>query len=527
MPLKHLTADFKYNWKEDLLSGFLVSLIALPLSLGIAGASGFPPIMGVLTAITGGLLVSFFAGSEMTIKGPAAGLIVIVAGAVSELGKGDDILGWKLTLVTILISGFLQVIMGFGKVAKLSSYFPVAAIHGMLAAIGIIIMSKQILLAEGISPVLLKGKDPIELIEMIPASISRFEWRIAIIGLLCVLIMFAWPLISIKKIRRIPPALIALLVSIILAQFLHLDDKSFASLKPFVDPGTLSLDLNIGLDLINRTNIWIIMKYVIMLALIGTIESLLTVKAVDLMDPQKRKSNSNKDITAIGLGNMVSGLLGGLPMISEVARSSANISNGGKTRFANFFHGLSLLVMIILLIPVVKMIPVAALSGLLIYIGYKLANPSEFRYMKQLGSDQLIIYIVTIITTLMTDLLIGVGMGIIIKLIINFMDGAKLNYLFKLDYLVEEDDYKTTIKVRSAALFTNWNYFYKRLTLLTEEKKILIDFSQAEIIDHTFLRSIKILQDDYNRSQDKMSLIFSEKHKSKSSHPLSKKILIK
>lgn len=264
-----------------------------------------------------------------------------------------------------------------------------------------------------------------------------------------------------------------------------------------------------------------------MLALIGTIESLLTGKAVDLMDPQKRKSNLNKDITAMGIGNMVCGLLGGLPMISEVARSSANISNGGKTRFANFFHGLSLLVMIILLIPVVKMIPVAALSGLLIYIGYKLANPSEFRYMKQLGSDQLIIYIVTIITTLMTDLLIGVGMGIIIKLIINFMDGAKLNYLFKLDYLVEEDDYKTTIKVRSAALFTNWNYFNKCLPLLTEEKKIVIDFSQAEIIDHTFLRSIKILQDDYNRSQDKMSLIFSEKHKSKSSHPLSKKILIK
>lgn len=527
MPLKQLTADFKYNWKQDLLSGFLVSLIALPLSLGIAGASGFPPIMGVLTAIIGGLLVSFFAGSEITIKGPAAGLIVIVAGAVSELGKGDDILGWKLTLVTILISGFLQVIMGVGKVAKLSSYFPVAAIHGMLAAIGIIIMSKQILLAEGISPVLLKGKEPIELIEMIPASISRVEWRIAIIGLLCVLIMFAWPLISIKKIRRIPPALIALLVSIILAQFLHLDDKSFASLKPFVDPGNLSLDLNIGLDLINRTNIWIIIKYIIMLALIGTIESLLTGKAVDLMDPQKRKSNLNKDITAMGIGNMVCGLLGGLPMISEVARSSANISNGGRTRFANFFHGLSLLIMILLLMPVVNMIPVAALSGLLIYIGYKLANPSEFKYMKQLGSDQLIIYIVTIITTLMTDLLIGVGMGIIIKLLINFMDGAKLNYLFKLDYLVEDDDYKITIKVRSAALFTNWNYFNKCLPLLTDEKKIVIDFSQAEIIDHTFLRSIKILQDDYNRSHDKMSLIFSEKHKSKSSHPLSKKILIK
>jgi MFS superfamily sulfate permease-like transporter len=526
MSIQQLTADFKNNWKEDLLSGFLVSLIALPLSLGIAGASGFPPIMGVLTAIVGGIVVSFFAGSQLTIKGPAAGLIVIVAGSVSELGKGDDILGWKLTLVAIVISGFIQILMGIGRVARLSSYFPVAAIHGMLAAIGIIIISKQILLAEGISPVLLKGKEPLELIEMIPEMAGRIEWHIATIGIVSLLIMFLWPQIQSKKARKIPPAVIVILASIILGRIFHLHDKTYLSLKPLVNPGSLELNFNAGFNFIDNSNIIILTKYIIMLSLIGTIESLLTGKAIDLMDPYKRKSDLNKDISAIGIGNMVSGLFGGLPMISEVARSSANISNGGRTRFANLFHGLSLLIMVLLLGPLVKTIPVAALSGLLIYVGFKLAHPKEFKNMKELGSDQLIVFLVTIITTLITDLLLGVSLGVLTKLIINFADGAKLKFLFKLDYEKQEYEDRIVFKAKSAALFTNWNYFNKHIAELPDTKEIIIDFSNSKLIDHTFLKSIYLLSDDYKRLDKKITLVFSDLHKGKSAHSLSKKLLI-
>lgn len=204
VPAKGLTG-LKENWQSDLLSGFLVSLIALPLSLGIASASNFPPIMGVLTAIIGGLIVALFAGSEPTIKGPAAGLIVIVAGCVDELGRGDFDLGWKLALGVIIVAGVLQVVMGLLKIARLADFFPLSAIHGMLSAIGILIMSKQIHLAVGIAPSELKGKEPLELIAMVPHSLSHMEWHVAFIGIVSLIILFSWPSIKSKAIKKIPP----------------------------------------------------------------------------------------------------------------------------------------------------------------------------------------------------------------------------------------------------------------------------------------------------------------------------------
>ena len=169
------------HWAKDLLSGFLVSLIALPLCLGIAGASNFPPIMGVMTAVVGGIVVAFFAGSELTIKGPAAGLIVIVAGAVEELGKGDNEVGWKLALGVVVVAGLIQIVLGLLKVAKLADFFPLSAVHGMLAAIGIIIMSKQLHLAVGIAPAEMKGKEPLELLEMVPHSLMHMEYHLSLI----------------------------------------------------------------------------------------------------------------------------------------------------------------------------------------------------------------------------------------------------------------------------------------------------------------------------------------------------------
>lgn len=515
----------KKYWKDDLLSGFLVSLIALPLSLGIAGASGFPPIMGVLSAIVGGLVVSFFAGSEMTIKGPAAGLIVIIAGGVSELGAGSDENGWRLTLVAVVLAGVLQMVMGFKKVAKLSNYFPIAAIHGMLAAIGIIIMSKQILLAEGISPVLLKGKEPLKLLEMIPLTLWRIEWHIATIGLVSVLIMFMWPFIKDEKIRKIPPALFVIIISIVLGKILHLENKSYSSLSPLINPGSLDFSINIGFHLLNSSNVLILLKYTIMLAIIGSIESLLTGKAIDLLDPLKRKSDLDKDTIAVGLGNIISGIIGGLPMISEVARSSANIANGGKTRWANFFHGFSLLLMVLILMPIIKMIPVAALSGLLIYVGFKLAHPSEFKHMMELGTDQLIIFLVTLISTLATDLLIGIGLGILTKIVINMIDGAKPPYFFKVKFDKIEQNNTIALCVKSVAMFTNWNYFYSIIKDLPAGKHIVVDFTNAKLVDHTFMKSIYQFCDDYNADKGKMELRFNDKHEPKSHHPLSKRVL--
>ena len=282
----------KQFWKHDLLSGFLVSLIALPLCLGIAGASNFPPIMGVLTAIVGGLIVSLFAGSELTIKGPAAGLIVICAGAVDELGKGDLIVGWHLTLGVVAIAGLLQFILGKLKVASLADFFPLSAVHGMLAAIGIIIMSKQLHLAVGILPSELKGKEPLDLLMMVPHSIMNMEWHIAAIGGVSLIILFGWKYIGRGFLAKVPPALVVLIVAVLMGQYFHLTDLAYQARKPLVNPGEFKIDFNVDFSAMTNPDLLpIFLKYLLMFTLIGSLESLLTGRAIDLLDPNKKKSD--------------------------------------------------------------------------------------------------------------------------------------------------------------------------------------------------------------------------------------------
>lgn len=273
--------------------------------------------MGVLTAIVGGIIVAFFAGSETTIKGPAAGLIVIVSGAVDEQGKGDMDLGWKLALGIIVVAGALQVLLGILKVAKLADFFPLAAVHGMLAAIGLINMSKQLHLAVGIAPAELKGKEPLELMAMVPHSLANIEWHVALIGLVSLVILFGMPDFKSKAIKKIPPALIVLIVSVLMGLGLHLSEiHDYDKIKPLANPGEFKLNLNVSFGALYDDLLPIFLKYLAMFTLIGSLESLLTGKAINLLDPFRRKLNLSKDLTAVGIGNITSGLLGGLPMIS-------------------------------------------------------------------------------------------------------------------------------------------------------------------------------------------------------------------
>jgi MFS superfamily sulfate permease-like transporter len=358
----------KENFGKDALSGFMVFLLALPLSLGIAGACDFPKIMGLIPAIIGGLVVSFFMGGRLTIKGAAAGLIVIAANSVAAFGGGD--IGWHLTLGVIIVAGIVQILFGVLKLGKLSDFFPGAAIHGMLAAIGIIIMSKQIHFLLGIDPKILKGKEPLELLAMIPESIMSADHHVEIIGLLGLGILFG--LTSFKKgfLSKIPAPLVVLILAIPLGLVFHFNEteptfdlvkvgsifEAFTKGFDFDGTGFFSRGL-INVDfsgITNHTSTFIL--YVVLFSLIGTIESMLTAKAMDGKDPYKRKTNHNKDLISVGIGNTICGIFGGLPMISEVARSSANIHNGAKTRWANFFHGLFMLLALLVAVPVIEMI---------------------------------------------------------------------------------------------------------------------------------------------------------------------------
>ena len=513
-------AGFKENWSKDLLSGFLVSLIALPLSLGIAGASNFPPIMGVMTAIVGGIIVAFFAGSELTIKGPAAGLIVIVAGAVEELGKGDNDLGWKLALGVVVVAGAIQVLFGVLKVARLADFFPLSAVHGMLAAIGIIIMSKQIHLAVGISPAELKGKEPLELITMVPHSLFHMEYHVAIIGLVSLIILFGWQFIKIKALKSIPPALLVLIVGVLMGLYFHLNDPNYAALKPLVNPGDFKLAFNASFAGLSSDLLPIFLKYVLMFTLVGSLESLLTGKAIDLLDPYQRKANLSKDLTAVGIGNIFAGFLGGLPMISEVARSSANIGNGGRTRWANFFQGISLLVFVVLLTPLIKMVPVASLSAMLIFVGFRLAAPKEFVHAYHIGLEQLSIFVVTVITTICTDLLIGIGAGILLKLIIQLASGVPFKYIFRQPIAMSISEEEYLLEVSGAATFSNLLNIKKHLDKVPSSANVRIDLEKSRYVDHTVLENLHNYKREHELNGGNFKVTGIERHKPLSEHPL-------
>jgi MFS superfamily sulfate permease-like transporter len=505
----------KQNWKSDALSGFMVFLLALPLSLGIAKASEFPPAMGVLTAMIGGLVVSLFAGSRLTIKGPAAGLITICAGAVTELGGGNE--GWRLALGVIVVASFLQIAFGYLKFGALSDFFPHSVVHGMLAAIGLIIFSKQIHVLLGIDPSTLKGLETIELFERIPDSLYHEDPRVTLVGLISLIIIFGMPFLKGKYVKKIPIPLVVLLVAVPMTTFMD-----FRHTEPAFDLVSIgnfwgNIGFNADFSAIGTFVFW---KYVVMFLLVGSLESLLTVKAMDSLDPWKRISNPNKDLMAVGGGNVIAGLFGGLPMISEVARSSANINFGGRTQWGNFFHGAFLLVAMLLFIPVIEMIPNAALAALLIAVGYRLASPNEFFKTYKIGAEQLTIFVITIIATLATDLLVGVGVGILVKFFFHILNGAPLKSLFKPHYEISETDSVYSIAVTEAAIFSNLIGFKKLFSQFKPGKKVILNFSDAKIVDHSFMEFLHHFEEEYHHNGGQVSVQGFDYFQHFSNHPL-------
>ncbi len=522
---KYIPADglagLKENFKTDAISGFIVFLLALPLSLGIAKASEFPPIMGLITAIIGGIVVSFFMGSRLTIKGPAAGLIVIVAGAVAEFGQGDNNLGWKLALGAMVVAGIIQILFGIFKLGKLADFFPLSTIHGMLAAIGIIIIAKQIPVLLNDNPALAKGMGPIELLVNIPKFILNLDAKASIIGLVSLSIMLGWPYIKNTTIKMIPAPLVVLLFAI--PAELYMD---FAHSEPpyaLVKIGSLIDNINLNADFSGISQTGLFIKYVIMFALVGTLESLLTVKAIDLLDPYKRKSNANKDLIAVGIGNTFAGLLGGLPMISEVARSSSNVNNGAKTRWANFFHGFFVLLFVLLAAPLLEMIPNAALAAMLISVGIKLAHPKEFIHMLHIGKEQLLIFTVTVLVTLFEDLLVGIAVGMLLKMIIHMYNGTPISSFFKAPTVVsfEGDEYK--VEINKAAIFSNFLGIKRKLEEIPPGHHVSICLKKTKLVDHSVLENLEHFKHDYEAHPDggSVTIIGLDNHKPLSSHPKS------
>lgn len=520
-------AGLKQNWKADLISGFLVFLIALPLCLGISMASGFPPVAGIFTAIIGGIVVSFFGGSQLTIKGPAAGLIVIALGAVTELGQGDPMLGYKLTLAVVVAAGILQIIFGWVKSGVLADFFPSAAVHGMLAAIGVIIAAKQLFTLIGVKP---EAHETLDLLAELPSGFAQLNPEIALIGLISLLIMFSFPLIKHPVLKKIPAPLVVILVAIPLGRFfdlehehtyLFLDGHEYSIGPKFLvtlpDSLLAAVTFPDFSQLFSTTSI----KYIIMFALVGSLESLLSSKAIDSLDPYKRKSNMNRDLLGVGVGNTLAGLIGGLPMISEIVRSSSNINNGGKTWWSNVFHGLFLLIFVAFFPFLIHQIPLAALAAMLIYTGYRLASPREFYKTYQIGKEQLAIFLITIVVTLGTDLLLGIAAGIIAKIIMHLKNGLPWKNIFKplFTVTVEGDGY--VVDVFHSAVFSNYILLKKSLDALPRGKHLTLDFTNANLVDHTVMENLHQYQQDYEYEGGKFDMRGMGHLEKRSRHSLS------
>ncbi|MCX7074353.1 MAG: SulP family inorganic anion transporter [Methylococcales bacterium] len=529
-------AGLKAHWRNDLLSGFLVFLIALPLCLGISMASGFPPSAGIITAIIGGMVVSRGSGAFMTINGPAAGLIVVVYDAVQSLGDGDAMAGYRYALAAIVVASVIQILMGVFKAGRLSSFFPVSVVHGMLAAIGIIIMAKQIHVMLGVTPE--KGS-LLSTIAQIPESFANLNLEIAVIGFSGLVILIIWSLLKDGTLKMIPAPLIVVLVGMGLGHYFELEHQHIYLLHPdhpYMQPTHLDSDQVGPKFLVAISENFMSSFYfpnfgkfftlefweaVVAIALVGSLESLLSAMAVDKLDPYKRHSNLNKDLTAVGVGNLIAGSIGGLPMIAEIVRSSANVNNGAKTQWANFFHGSFLLIFVIFFPHLIHSIPLAALASLLVFTGFRLASPREFANVMGIGKEQLFIFVATIISVIATDLLIGVAIGILVKLVIHLMHGAKPNNLFKIHFTQNvQSDGSISIHIQGAAVFSNFMVLKEVLSQIEHGKTLIFDKSAVTLIDHTVMEFFHGFQHDYESHGGHCEFQGLDTHESFSNHPL-------
>jgi MFS superfamily sulfate permease-like transporter len=480
--------------KSDLLSGMVVFLVALPLCLGIAVASGAPPFAGIICGVIAGIVVGSLSSSNVSVSGPAAGLIAIILVAITDLG-------YETFLVAVVIAGLIQLTLGFAKAGTISSYFPTCVIEGMLVAIGIIIIKKEIPHAigydkahEGDFFAFEKGSESGFFTEIINA-INYAHLGAIIITVVSLAILIAFNKIPfLKKIKAIPGALIVVVVGIIINElFKSTGSKLAISQEHLVTLPTASSfgefigqfttpDFSGFMD----SKVWIVGATI---AIVASIETLLCLEAGDKMDPLKRYSSANTELKAQGIGNMLSGLIGGLPMTSVIVRTSANVNAGAKTKLSAIAHGIFLMLAVLAIPALLNKIPMACLAAILIMIGLRLASPKVFKHMWHTGKYQFVPFIVTVIAVVLTDLLKGVSIGLAVSIIFILKGNMKLAYFFK----KKEHHEGETIHIDLAqeVSFLNKAAIKQTLAHLPKNSKVVIDAANTVYIDFDVLQLIR------------------------------------
>ena len=486
--------NFFANLKSDFSAGLVVFLVALPLCLGIAMASGAPLFSGIISGIVGGLVVGYLSTSHLSVSGPAAGLTAIVLTAITDLGAFD------IFLTTVFIAGIIQLILGFIKAGSISNYFPTNVIEGMLAGIGVIIFLKQIPHAFGYDKdyegdLSFLQPDSENTFSEIFHLISHVQLGSIIITLLSLFILITWSKVEfLKKIKLVPPALVAVIVSILLNEFFIISGSSFSikreHLVSLPVPNSIeefkSIFILPNFSALANTKVWIIG---ITIAIVASIETLLCIEAADRMDEQKRFTNTNVELKAQGIGNIISSLLGGLPMTSVVVRTSANNTAGAKSKLSAIIHGLLLTICVISIPTILNKIPLATLAAVLLLVGYKLANPKIIFHFWAKGKYQFVPFIATFVAVVFTDLLKGVALGMIISILFVLKGNLKRAYSFKKEEYLDGDIIH--INLAQEVSFLNKAAIKSTLKEIPENTKVIIDASETIYIAHDILDLIR------------------------------------
>ena len=482
------------HFKTDALSGMVVFLVALPLCLGIAVASGAPPFAGIITGIIGGLVVGFLSSSNVSVSGPAAGLLAIVLVAITDLG-------FETFLVAVIIAGMIQMTLGILKAGSISSYFPTSVIEGMLAAIGIIIIMKEIPHAIGYDKAhegdffnFGSGAEAGYFSE-ITSAINYAHLGAIIVALVSFAILIAFNKVpALKKIKIIPGALIAVIAGVIINEmFKSAGSPLVISQEHLVTiPSASSVTEFFGqfttpnFSGFSNPDVWVVGATI---AIVASIESLLCLEAGDKMDPMKRLSSANTELRAQGVGNMLAGLIGGLPMTSVIVRTSANVNAGAKTKLSTIMHGTYLLLAVIAIPTLLNKIPMACLAAILIMIGIKLASPKVFRHMWHTGKHQFIPFLATVIAVVLTDLLKGVAIGLVVSVIFILRGNMKLAYFFRKEKHHEGET--ILINLAQEVSFLNKAAIKQTLAHLPANSKVIIDAANTVYIDYDVLELIR------------------------------------
>ncbi len=482
------------NLKADLLAGFVIFLIALPLSIGIAVAAGVPASAGILSAILGGIIGTFLTGSQLTINGPAAGLIVVISGAVQSLGDGDPITGFSRTLAAVAVAGALQVLFGFLKLGRLAFVAPSSVVHGMLSAIGFIILIKQVPVLFGTFP---REKSILGMLTEIPNYIVEADIPIAITGVSCLLLIILWNRFAGKYKKILPGPLLVVGAGLTLAWFFDISHSHNVYLFDHlyhVGPEFLVRVPNNLTKMIILPSFDIIFSIrsivaILTIFIVCSIESLLSAYAVDKLDPEGRKANLDRDLLGKGVVNLFCGCLGAYPVISEIVRSSANIDNGAKTKWSNFFHGLFILIFVGFFPAFINHVPLASLATVLLVVGFNLAHPRHFIAVYRHGKDQFLFFIVTLVVTIVEDLLIGIAAGIFLKLIFHLIRGVKpWQFLSPRVNLTDKGEF-ILLKFDSPAVFPSYLKLQKILSSMNG-RNIKVDYN-GQFVDLTIRELIK------------------------------------